>query len=767
VVADICTRLDGLPWPSSSQPPGPAPFSLPQISSRLNDRFRLLTGGSRTALPRQQTLRAVVDWSYELLFDGEQRAFERLAVFPGGCDLATAEAVCADETLDAAALEDLIHALVEKSLVIANPSGDTPRFTLLQTLAQYGRERLTERGNAGHIRDAMAKHYARLCAQSAAAYTGDRQRAWLTAIDQEHDNLRAALDWALDSDDAETALTIAGGCAWPHWLTGRVIEGKRWIDDAFACKGDVDERTRALALTGRGLIDFLLGAAQDEDEDLEEALEIFARHGDHESMALAHSFYAEQAAVRGDLEEARRRRLVSLDLYGLLPDEPFAIAARAFSQAKLAALDGDLAEAERHYRAATEGFGRLDRPVMSSICLGMVADFDERAGDFPAAIKALEDAIETNAALLGGYTGSLHARLGWVLLLDGQLGRAEAVYERALASARRVRYTVVLFQSLAGLAALHRIHGRSDEAVAAGTEALEHYRAGGFARFRNRIDPTSDLQVAAAVCCTVLATVAVEGDEPERAASLLGQADRLRSDAGPTSRRSSTTTCERAEERAAAALGPAVFLVAFERGTDGGPGASRPEAASAAARPQVSALPDGAACPRSGRGPIQEDPRERIPVPPRPKQRPPPVPGAGASGWWPPSPSWHCRAARRRVRRQRACAGVRVPARRRRPDDRFPSQGGLSARIVLHADDGRLDDADHATVADRARAQLARGRRCRRVTDPFAAGSAAISADGQTAYLDVTYGVDKLTVRAPGRRHGVTDAARDGACRSS
>ena len=124
-------------------------------------------------------------------------------------------------------------------------------------------------------------------------------------------------------------------------------------------------------------------------------------------MALAYSFYAEQAAVRGDLDEARRRRRVVLDFYGESPDDPFAVAARTYSLAKLALLDGDLDEAERHYRAATEGFGRLDRPVMNSMCLGMVADFDERAGDYAAAIKALEAAIETNEALLGGFTGSL------------------------------------------------------------------------------------------------------------------------------------------------------------------------------------------------------------------------------------------------------------------------------------------------------------------------------------------------------------------------
>jgi predicted ATPase/DNA-binding SARP family transcriptional activator len=532
VISDVCARLDGLPLAIELAAARTRAFSLPQISSRLHDRFRLLTGGSRTALPRQQTLRAVVDWSYELLFEDEQRAFERLSVFPGGCDLATAQAVCSDEALTADDLADHLHALVDKSLVVAVPRGRSLRFAQLQTLAQYGRERLTERGDTVRIRDAMATHYARLCAESAAAFIGDRQRAWLTEIDQERDNLRAALDWAVANDDAETALTIAGGAAWPHWLTGTAIEGKRWLDDAFACEGAADERARALALTGRGLIDFLIGAVEQSDADLEEALEIFQRHGDLESMALAHSFYAEQAAVRGDLDEARRRRLEVLDFYGESPNDPFAIAARVYSQAKLAILDGDLDAAERHYRAATDGFDRLDRPVMSSMCLAMVADFDERAGDLPAAITTLEKAIETNEALLGGFTGSLFARLGWVLLQDGQLARAEAAYQRSLDSSRRLRHTMVLFQTLTGLAALHRLHGRDGDAASAATEALEIYRTGGFNRFRNRIEPTKDLQAMAAVACVVLAAVAAEGDEPAAAAAPLAEAERLLADSG-------------------------------------------------------------------------------------------------------------------------------------------------------------------------------------------------------------------------------------------
>ena len=165
VIADICARLDGLPLAIELAAARTRAFPIAQIAARLNDRFRLLTGGSRTALPRQQTLRAVVDWSYELLFDDEQRVFERLSVFPGGCDLETAEAVCADDAIAAADVADHLHALVDKSLVVAVPVVGGVRFTQLQTLAQYGRERLTERGDAVRIRDAMAAHFAQLCSR--------------------------------------------------------------------------------------------------------------------------------------------------------------------------------------------------------------------------------------------------------------------------------------------------------------------------------------------------------------------------------------------------------------------------------------------------------------------------------------------------------------------------------------------------------------------------------------------------------------------------
>jgi predicted ATPase len=571
VISDICARLDGMPLAIELAAARTRAFPVQQIASRLSDRFRLLTGGSRTALPRQQTLRAVVDWSYELLFDAEQRVFERLSVFPGGCDLATAEAVCADETLAADDLDDIIHALVDKSLVLALRHGDELRFTQLQTLAHYGQEKLTERGEAQRIRNAMAAHYATLCGRSAAAYTGDHQSAWITAIGQEQDNLRAALEWAVANGDSEAALGIAGGASWPHWLAGTVTEGKRWLDEAFACEGPAGETTRALAVMGRGLLNFLSGSPAHSDADLMAALAIFRHNVQVKEMALAYSFYAELPYVQGDRDEARRRRLEVLAFYDGLPDEPFAIAARAYSRARLGTLDGDLAVAEQHYREAAAGFACGDRPVMRTICLGMLADFDERSRRYGSAVEELEEAVRLSDALgLRGFNGSLLSRLAWVLLQVGDIGRAEVMSGRALDQGRRLRNTQVLFLALTGMALLHRHRGDNGEAATAATEAVEYYRSGWPRRFRNRIDPELEILTAAAACCTVLGVIAVEEGDPTRGAQLLGHAERLRGDGGAPVPALQRRDIDRAGVAATVTLGRDGFLAAFEHGQRSG-----------------------------------------------------------------------------------------------------------------------------------------------------------------------------------------------------
>ena len=298
------------------------------------------------------------------------------------------------------------------------------RFTQLQTLASTARSGSPNAATPVRIRDAMATHYAELCAQSAAAYTGDRQRAWLTAIDQEHDNLRAALDWAVANDDAETALTIAGGASWPHWLAGHGDRGQ-----ALA--------RRRLRVRGRGRRTHA-GAGADRPR------------APRLPRRCPRALRRRPGSRARDLPTPRRRRVDGVGVLVLRraarrpgrhrrgapapagrcststasrPTDPFAIAARVvLARRSSRSSTATSPRPSVHYRAAAEGFARLDRPVMISMCLGMVADFDERAGDYPRRDHGVGGRDrDQRRRLLGGFTGSLLARLGWALLHDGDV----------------------------------------------------------------------------------------------------------------------------------------------------------------------------------------------------------------------------------------------------------------------------------------------------------------------------------------------------------
>ena len=166
VIEDICRRLDGLPLAVELAAARLRALTLATVAERLEDRFRLLTGGARTALPRHQSLRAVVDWSYDLLFDDERHLFARLAVFSGGCELTAAEAVCADDHVPAGEILDVVSRLVDKSLVTAADAGGETRFTQLQTLWQYGRERLEESGEVNAMRARHAAYYRQMAEEA-------------------------------------------------------------------------------------------------------------------------------------------------------------------------------------------------------------------------------------------------------------------------------------------------------------------------------------------------------------------------------------------------------------------------------------------------------------------------------------------------------------------------------------------------------------------------------------------------------------------------
>ena len=197
---EIVRRLDGLPLAIELAAARLRTLPVHEIAARLSDRFRLLTGGSRTALPRHRTLRAVVEWSWDLLTPAERLLAERLAVFPAGATTASAAAVCADDRVRRTDIPDLLAALVDKSLLVLEDDG--PRYRMLETIREFGIDRLAERGEVDAVRTAHAQYFADLITDVVPQLRDRRQRAAMRVIAAEHDNVLAALRHLVDRGDA-------------------------------------------------------------------------------------------------------------------------------------------------------------------------------------------------------------------------------------------------------------------------------------------------------------------------------------------------------------------------------------------------------------------------------------------------------------------------------------------------------------------------------------------------------------------------------------
>jgi predicted ATPase len=226
-VAQICYRLDGIPLAIELAAARVNVLPVEEIANRLDDCFRLLSAGSRTAMPRHRTLHATMDWSHELLPEEEQILFRRLSVFAGGFTLDAAEAVCAGEDLERDAVLDLLSHLVDKSLVMAREESGEARYRLLETIRQYGREKLSESGEAELFRERHAGYYLALAEEAEPELSGDRQGEWLQRLEAEHDNFRAALGFSLEGGDARLGLRLAGVLGGFWYKRGYLREG-RW-----------------------------------------------------------------------------------------------------------------------------------------------------------------------------------------------------------------------------------------------------------------------------------------------------------------------------------------------------------------------------------------------------------------------------------------------------------------------------------------------------------------------------------------------------------
>ena len=240
LVADICRRLDGIPLALELAAARVRVLSVETIAARLSDRFRLLTGGDRTALPRQQTLRACIDWSYDLLTEAERSVLRRLAVFAGGWTLEAAEAVGTGGDVQADEVLDVPAQLVEKSLVAMDAEGT--RYQLLETVRQYAQDRLHESGEAEAIRERHRDYFLALAEEAEPKLLGAEQAAWLRRLEAEHDNLRAGLSWSLEDSGSQAGLRLCGALQ-RFWITrGHFSEGRSGACGSWAMQELRSER---------------------------------------------------------------------------------------------------------------------------------------------------------------------------------------------------------------------------------------------------------------------------------------------------------------------------------------------------------------------------------------------------------------------------------------------------------------------------------------------------------------------------------------------
>lgn len=389
VTAEICRRLDGIPLAIELAAARVRALSLTEILDGLHDRFRLLAGGSRTAVRRQQTLRASVDWSHALLTGTEHVLFRRLAVFLGGFDLDAAQAVAGTDGVERHQVLDQLSLLVDKSLVVAENSGDRTRYRLLETVRQYALEKLAESGEADAVRTRHRDYYA---GQAALLDTPARtDYEWrIEQAEREMDNLRAALGWSLENSDAASALTLASSLQ-PLWLTrGRIREGLAWFDTVLTVVDphpvEVAAAVHARFLADRSLLGLSAGTA-DSAQQARQALAIAREIDDPALLARALIACGYSTAFNADaaqpyFDEAADLARSSGDLWRLCHILGW--------QGNAAIVAGDPITARA---AAEEGLGiaeaigdRLDAR-QCRYCLGTALQFQ---GELTAAVAQLE-----------------------------------------------------------------------------------------------------------------------------------------------------------------------------------------------------------------------------------------------------------------------------------------------------------------------------------------------------------------------------------------
>ncbi|XVS66500.1 BTAD domain-containing putative transcriptional regulator [Actinosynnema sp. CA-299493] len=457
-MARICRALDGMPLAIELAAARLRTMSLDQFAHRLDDRFRLLTGGSRTALPRHRTLRAMVDWSWELLTDAERVVLRRLSVFAGGASLEAAERVCADDAVEPDEVLELLTALAEKSLLVASGDG-APRYRMLGTIKEYAAQRLAEAGEADLARHAHLGYFTELAETAEPQLRRADQVTWLAVLKAEHDNIAAAMRGALAAGEAHGAMRLAAGAGWYWWLAGHKSEGAELILAATGTPGDVPDDVRAMVYS---------------------LMTMFASSGlgdEHQAAEWIHQAYEYSRRVeRGNpllalvvpLERMLRTPGAFLPSWEPLLDneDPWVRALARLHLGKMRIVLGHGGrDADAYLETALTEFRAIGERFGISFALTSLADRITTRGEFAAACGHYEEAIavvsEIGAAEDVIRMRSRQAQLCWLM---GDKDAGEAAMAEAERAAARVTWPDALAELALAKAELARWTGDAGEA---------------------------------------------------------------------------------------------------------------------------------------------------------------------------------------------------------------------------------------------------------------------------------------------------------------
>jgi predicted ATPase/DNA-binding SARP family transcriptional activator len=439
-IGRICRSLDGIPLAIELAAARTSALSPADIAGRLDQRFTLLTSGTRTAEARQQTLRATVDWSYELLGDVEQTVFERLSVFQGGWTLHAAEEIVSDPNSGSGEVLDVVGRLIERSMVVVEP-GPTTRYRMLETIRQYAAERLVSRGETDEVARRHAEHYRDLALESEMALRGHAQRATLEALRADQPNIRAALAWlGGPGGDPDAALSMAGSLGL-FWHLGRHMEGREVLGRLLA-DHDGSPLARASALQAVSLVErpraCLVHPSPRCEETARESLVLFDELGERSRAALSRVLLAVQGVTGADPAQ-REHLLTEAEAQFDADDDRWGSAVVGFVRMETALKTGDEAGAVPLGRATASSFRRLDDPWGLSAILYHLGWGLRQFGRYEESARVLEEAIDvaTTAGLWNTVQWAL-ADLGVGQLHLGNVTEANDLFDRAAAASRRV-----------------------------------------------------------------------------------------------------------------------------------------------------------------------------------------------------------------------------------------------------------------------------------------------------------------------------------------